>query len=58
MAITSKGKLYGWGENKYYIMGLTKTEYEGKKSKRIEVIFEPEELFVNKHLGVKLFYLI
>ena len=45
-AITDKGKLYAWGENKNMVMG----EIETSEAKRnvIDIIYEPLELPINK----------
>lgn len=50
LAISNKGKLYGWGENKCFILGdLSDDE---KKRKRSEIVYSPKELKINKNLLV------
>jgi alpha-tubulin suppressor-like RCC1 family protein len=52
IAITSKGKLFGWGENKNFVLGSDKANIE--KNSKSEIFYAPTDLSLNKHIIVNL----
>jgi alpha-tubulin suppressor-like RCC1 family protein len=51
LAVNTKGKIYGWGENRNYVFGISKNEVEvGKTWKLPEIFYYPEELHINKYI--------
>jgi alpha-tubulin suppressor-like RCC1 family protein len=55
LAVSSKGKLFGWGENKNFVFGLVSNEDEDRRGKA-EVHYFPVDLPVNKSIIVKKYF--
>jgi alpha-tubulin suppressor-like RCC1 family protein len=53
LAISNKGKLYGWGENKNFVLGNMNDE--DSYDKKAELFYYPVELKANKALIVFIF---
>lgn len=53
LAVSSKGKLFGWGENKNFVFGLVSEEDENRKVKS-EIYYYPVDLPVNKSIIVSM----
>jgi len=51
LAISIKGKIYGWGENRNFVLGRL-TEDDDHNRIKSEVIYDPIELPINKHILV------
>jgi alpha-tubulin suppressor-like RCC1 family protein len=56
IAITSKGKIFGWGENKNFVLGSEKTSVE--KNAKSDIYYYPTDLSVNKHIIVHPFFIL
>ncbi len=49
IVVTSKGKMFGWGENRNFVFGQIENDESRRKS---EVIYYPMELPINKYITV------
>jgi alpha-tubulin suppressor-like RCC1 family protein len=50
-AVSSKGKLYGWGENKNFILGKLNNQ-DDDTNKKSQILYSPFELPINRQLIV------
>jgi alpha-tubulin suppressor-like RCC1 family protein len=50
LAISTSGKVWGWGKNCDSILGMINLEDSDKKSNHKGIIYTPQELTVNKNL--------
>src|SRR5689334_534515 len=51
LAVSSKGKIYGWGENKNFVFGRINSDDDNRV--KSEVIYSPLELSINKNIIVR-----
>lgn len=57
IAVSDRGILYGWGENKNFVMGTDTFDYINQKAnKASQVYYWPQKLIINKDLGVRKIY--
>ena len=55
LALSSKGKLYGWGENKNFVLGnlhINNNQDFIRKNQKSEILYYPKELPLNKNILV------